>query len=139
MTAFIDFQFHAKITIACAIENGIGFVAVIANRTVFTPVITVIAVSVVIIIIKVIRVIKGNNSSAILAGRVMIVVAFLTERVIAVSCVVLVPKPVVAMFAQKSLASPAIAAHNIAVKPECVFVFAYPISALGTGASVWSS
>ena len=79
LAALVDFKFHAKIALRVTIKDGVGLVIVLVNRTVLAFLIAPIAIGVIVFII-VVGVVPVNDSAAALAGRVIIVVAGVSER-----------------------------------------------------------
>ena len=79
LAALVDFKFHAEIALRVTIKDGVGLVIVLVNRTVLAFLIAPIAIGVIVFII-VVGVVPVNDSAAALAGRVIIVVAGVSER-----------------------------------------------------------
>ena len=136
LAALVDFKFHAEIALAVAIKYRGGFVIVLVNITVLTFLIAPIAIGVIVVII-VVSVVPMNDSTAALAGRVVIVVARVAEWHTVRARIIVRPDSVTTVFAGDGFAVIAVVAEYVAVERVVVIVFDCCSAAATNGAGIF--
>jgi len=80
LSCTVDLKFHAKESVAGAVEDGIGFVVVVVDTLGFIAVVIATRAVGFVIIVRIVRLVEMDNTSAGSAMSVVTVVAVLTQR-----------------------------------------------------------
>ena len=91
LAGIVDFQLHAEIAGATAVENGVRLVVVIVDATLTAAGAAAIAEGLVIAFVPIVGIVLVDHPSALGAGQVVAVVAVLTKRRVAVTGVLVPP------------------------------------------------